>query len=201
MSQTASFTQSLSIGGVTYNSSEAPTGEVAPDYSVTVTAGKAGALTTRTSNSQGTATMDDAGHGITTGARVDVYWDGGVRYGMTVGTVSGTSVPLSSSGAGDNLPAADTDLTLKVPQEIAVVVTGDDVTAFALNGPSGIASVTVVAESDNTTIVAFDSAGTADYIWAEAGGVTNPLAGVDVAKVFLSHGDTASQEMRGAFLY
>src|SRR4051812_13463763 len=69
-------------------------------------AAKTGTLTTRTSNTVGTLTMT-AGHGITTAALQDIYWDGGSRRNVTVGTVATNSVPFSG-GIGDNLPAAAT---------------------------------------------------------------------------------------------
>ncbi|MBK9128182.1 MAG: hypothetical protein IPM13_10320 [Phycisphaerales bacterium] len=70
--------------------------------------GKRGTLTTRTSDTAGTLTME-SGHGIATGNTIHVYWDGGKRIGVTVGTVSGTSVPISG-GSGDNLPDASTPM-------------------------------------------------------------------------------------------
>lgn len=70
-------------------------------------------LTTRTSDSVGTITAP-SGHGITTGATIDVYWAeetaanqraSRIRKSVTVGTVSGTSIPISG-GDGDILPSA-----------------------------------------------------------------------------------------------
>lgn len=68
----------------------------------------AGTLTTRTDNDTGTLTLS-SGHGVMTGNTVDVFWNdhANSRLGMTVGTVSGTSVPIDG-GTGDNLPAAAT---------------------------------------------------------------------------------------------
>jgi len=68
-------------------------------------------LTTRTNATSGTITAP-SGHGITTGATIDVYWmevistynTARIRRSVTVGTVSGTSIPFSG-GAGDDLPA------------------------------------------------------------------------------------------------
>lgn len=72
---------------------------------------KAGTLSARTGNTTGTLTLS-TGHGITTGDVVDLYWSGGFRYNVTVGTVSGNSVPLSDSGGGDNLPALNAAVTI-----------------------------------------------------------------------------------------
>ena len=69
----------------------------------------AGTLTTRTDDDTGVLTLT-SGHGVMTGNEVDVYWgeDGEhSRLEMTVGTVSGTTVPIDG-GTGDNLPATST---------------------------------------------------------------------------------------------
>lgn len=85
-------------------------------------------LTTRGGDDSGTVTAP-SGHGITTGAVIDVYWGaiGGdsyahsyVRHNMTVGTVSGTSIPVSG-GFGDVLPASSS--AVFVPTENAAVRT------------------------------------------------------------------------------
>ena len=54
----------------------------AGQWSPSVSAGKAGSLTTRTDNDTGVATLA-GGHGIVTSDKVDVFWAGGRRYGMT----------------------------------------------------------------------------------------------------------------------
>lgn len=84
--------------------------ELDQGFRIRDTVRKAGTLTTRTSDSVGTLTMD-SGHGITTGQGLDLYWDDGdgARIGMVVGTVSGDSVPVSG-GAGFVLPSASTSV-------------------------------------------------------------------------------------------
>lgn len=78
--------------------------------------GAIGELTTRTSNTAGTITADSATHGVTTGQVMDIAWaegtnpvNGYVRRDVTVGTVSGTTIPFSG-GLGANLPAQNTDI-------------------------------------------------------------------------------------------
>jgi len=68
-------------------------------------------LTVRTNATSGTITAP-SGHGITTGSTIDVYWmqvistynTARIRRNVTVGTVSGTSIPFSG-GTGNDLPA------------------------------------------------------------------------------------------------
>ena len=76
-------------------------------------------LASRTSDSVGTITAP-SGHGITTGSTIDVYWTlevfspsyyqtSHIRRDVTVGTVSGTSIPISG-GLGDALPSELADI-------------------------------------------------------------------------------------------
>lgn len=97
---------------------------------VTLPAAKAGTLTTRTSASVGTLTMS-GGHGITTGMTVDLYWDGGSRYQVLVGTVSGNSVPFTI-GTGFDLPAQDTAVVICEQQQINIGIDADNLSLFAM---------------------------------------------------------------------
>jgi len=168
---------------------------------VTIAAAKIGQLTTRTDANTGTLTMASS-HGITTGARLDLYWTGGSRRGITVGTVATNSVPIDL-GAGDDLPTNLTNITAMVPQEESFVVTGDNVSAIALY--SDKAGQIVFAESDNTEACAKSvgaaTGGEQSYFWTSARDPVNPLASDDVTKVFFSHGSSAgSATMRAAVL-
>ena len=90
-----------------------------------------GDLTTRTDANTGTVTMDSGSHTIETGDTVNVYWAGGERKGMTVGTVSGTTVPIDG-GSGDDLPVADTEVYVSPEggQELAVLIGGGAAAQF-----------------------------------------------------------------------
>jgi hypothetical protein len=101
---------------------------------VAVPAAKVGSITTRTDNTTGTFTMN-AGHGLTTGQKVDVYWTvGGVsgrRYGVTLGTVATNSVPFSG-GAGDNLPANNSAVTVSPQITVVIDIDGDNLSFLSL---------------------------------------------------------------------
>jgi len=84
------------------------TGGLPPQH-LTLPAGNAGTLTTRSQDDAGVVTLSD-GHGIQSGDKVDVYWDGGVRFGMDAGVV-GNEINIQS-GAGDVLPPVDTAVVL-----------------------------------------------------------------------------------------
>lgn len=72
-----------------------------------------GTLTTRTSNSVGVITLSGTGT-IATGSQATLYWSGGSRRYVVVGTVSGSAVPIDADGvtAGDVLPVTSTAITI-----------------------------------------------------------------------------------------
>lgn len=171
---------------------------------------KVGELTTRTDNETGTLTMD-TGHGITTGARLDLYWadgDGagtpGSRRGITVGTVSGNTVPIGAdnSGSGDNLPLVNTAITAMIPHN-------ETVGLFDMsNALAWGASVSGLGEDERCTISLgeYDTAyteggaivlGGDDYgtvaCWGDKNQGTNPLAAATaVNRIYVSHGDSVN---------
>lgn len=178
--------------------------DVGIPFELSIGPAKTGTLTTRTDANTGTIT-GQASHGVTTGARLDVYWSGGSRRGMTVGTVSVNSIPVDG-GSGDDLPAATTSLTIMVPVEQALVVEGDDITAYVVD--SSVATGTVVFADASDVELASEvlSGARVAEAWYAASGLTNPLAGDSVAKIFVSHGDTsvtndAPAKIRGVLLY
>lgn len=83
-----------------------------------------GILTTRTNDTVGTLTMS-SGHGITTGKRFTITWDGGSRRGVKAGTVSGTSVPFTL-GTGDILPFSATAVETAVAGNLVDILIEDE---------------------------------------------------------------------------
>lgn len=118
--------------GSSINGQTTRTADTAVAHEIAVPAGKAGTLTTRTDNETGTLTLE-ANHGITTGSTIDLYWDGGARYTITVGTVSGTSVPIGAdnSGEGDNLPTQDTEVVASARSSFITLINCDYVDMLA----------------------------------------------------------------------
>lgn len=156
---------------------------------VSLPAGKAGTLSTRTDDDTGEATLS-TGHGITTGLVVDVYWEGGVRYNVTVGTVNVNAVPLDG-GVGDAFPAEDTAIVVTPQVQIDMTFDGDNV-------PMVFAHSTQRAhlnfqESDGTVIAAAEIAAAGEgFVWAEDMGIANPLTGDAIAKVLASNGSSST---------
>lgn len=194
MAYTAKLTRSITIGGKTYTQQRTLSGGLPLVRSESVPAAKAGTLSARTDNDTGTATLG-ASHGIVDGDRVDVYWDGGRRYGMTVGTVSGTSVPVDG-GAGDNLPVLTTVIQVAVAQEKTLSFTGNSAQAIVANSPA--AGLVIFCSGTNTAELVLDLDAGETYLWDESGAVANPLLGDTITKFFVSHKDTSAAKVIAA---
>ena len=194
---TGTISASVQIGGVTSAASVQRSGDIL-DVAIPVPAGKAGNLTTRTTDATGTLTMADAGHGITTGAKIDLYWVGGMRYGVTVGTVSGTSVPIDL-GAGDILPADESAIVACVQVSANVAFDGDDATIVYAQCPQR-ASVDL-----NTAVPAsvkhVELADAEPFTWWSDSGIANPVAANTIATAKCSNGSTTDSTITLRVLY
>lgn len=177
----------------------------------TLAAAQPGTLSTRTSGTAGTLTMTSSGHGITTGARLDIYWPttttapintAGVAYGATVGTVSGTSVPFTLA-TGDALPLVTTAITAMVPTSVTCSVTGANAVAVG-GGCDTAAFVAAFTQSNDTAICHVRRTGAGGEAWLSGQTLssTNPVTGVTVGKIYVSHGDsTGSNTVKGLIAY
>ena len=199
-------TLTLSIGATTKGASVNRRATINADkdggVSKNLPAAKTGDLTTRTDNDTGTLTMDP-GHGISTGNKLDVYWvdpttgEEKSRVNMTVGTVSGNTVPIDL-GNGDNLPLVNTEIRAMVPVvealdapigaagvnlQAIMAYGGASFTVHFFESTTLIASIRVLASGVN---------GQPDgYVWANGQTGTNPLATATavVNTVSVSHGN------------
>lgn len=75
-----------------------------------------GTLSTRTDADTGIATVS-SGHGVTTNDTVDVFWNAGQVYGMTVTASDSTTISIDG-GSGDDLPIADTEIGIRLSDKI-----------------------------------------------------------------------------------
>lgn len=184
---TASRNFTQIIDGAAFNNSDSTTGDTATKASTTLSAAPTGTLSTRTSNTAGTLTMA-TGHGITTGARLDIYWSGGSCRGATVGTVATNSVPFTGA-TGTVLPAQDTAITAMVPDEEVFNVVGNNAVVVAAAGDAAFTVVFADGSNVEKHYVVKTAAGAG--VWFSGDDATNPLSGDTVTKVFLSHGSSA----------
>lgn len=197
MSMSAAFTTGYSLGGKRFDGQATITGETALVSENSVPAAKSGQLTTRTDADTGTLTMS-GGHGITTGAIVSIFWAGGARYDVTVGTVAGNSVPFDT-GSGDDLPDNLTSVTVMVAEQFDLAFAGDDLAALVFYSES----IGILEFMDGATVLqAYITAGAGQVLgWNDTLGVLHGLEGDDVTHVRVSHGQTSAKTMRvGALL-
>jgi hypothetical protein len=195
---TARQTAVYELAGLTIASTIEKTESAQIGPTITLPAGQAGTLTTRTADDDGEATLTDTPT-VSNGDVADVFWDGGVRYGMDVGVVVGNVVPISS-GAGDVLPAASTALVVTERVPISLAFDGDDVEMIA-------------ATCDQRAHLEFEDAGAlpiypielaaADQAWSWIAdtGWANPLTGNAVATVQAANGTAAAATLQLGVLY
>lgn len=196
---TVTIQNSTTLAGIQFSENVVITGEVPSGVDVALAPAKNGTLTTRTSDTVGTLTMS-AGHGIIDADRLDIYWDGGSRRGVLVGTVATNSVPFTG-GDGDILPAAATIITAMVPIKRTFSFDGDDLKLFLCGTPDGVKGTFVLVDDANVELYAVQAQGGAVNRWFEKFLPTNPLVGVNPFEIWISHGDsTATRSCKAAFL-
>lgn len=186
------LTKVQKVGGVSKQVLKNIDGTALTHVSESVPAAKAGVTANNVDADTGEITAASASHGITTGMKLDMYWAGGARRGVTVGTVAGTTIPIDL-GAGDNLPANGTAVTFMEQQQAPFTVDGDDLLALTIY----VAARGYVALSDAGGEELFEDfleAGT--YEWHLDLAAASPIAGDSIITVQYSHADsTAAREI------
>lgn len=181
-------------GGISIQSSFLRSADGVCAREISLAAGKAGTLSTRTDNDTGIATVG-SGHGITTSHTVDVFWSGGRRYGMTVTGTTSTTISVDG-GSGDNLPAQDT--VIVVAQQIQVVTAelGDNLSVLAIEQVHADPTVTAQShvafyDAGDTEIYEYDLQPNTPIVHDVAGGAVNPFEGEAVTYAMVSNGDSS----------
>lgn len=147
-------------------------------------------LTTRTSATVGTLTVE-VGHDIETADIIEIYFSDGKRINVTVGTVSGQSVPFSL-GSGDNLPALNSDVTVMAQVERPFPVAADDM-GWLMAKAEARATIQII-DADGTTVLKQYDVETAQdgKVWSSASEEDNPLGtGVEALTVLMTHADAS----------
>jgi len=200
MTISASIRQSSSLGGVSFGESQTLTADGQIVHDVSVPAAQTGDLSTRTSDTQGEITMDESAHTITTGARVCLFWAGGSRRDVTVGTVSGADVPFSG-GLGDALPIATTEIFVSLPEELDIFVDGDNVVAaLASFAKEGIVEF-IDTDASEQEIVAWNVGEGGVKMWHNADGDDNPFTAANIGRLYVSHKDAAAATVKIGIAY
>jgi hypothetical protein len=159
-------------------------------------AARAGTLSTRTSDTAGTLTLA-AGHGVQTGAVLDVYWSGGRRYNVVAGVVVGNDVPISG-GAGDSLPTVATSLTAAVQLEVDTDFEGDPLVAIGALCPQ---RAHVGFYAGTTLALSLDLVAGELWHWIDGGTAPNPLAGQAITHVVVTQAGTTETTFKLGVLH
>lgn len=186
------FSIAASLAGVTIQGLRTRTGSGQIAQVASLPAGIAGTLTTRTGDAEGTFTLA-AGHGLEVNDIIDVYWAGGLRYGMKVSAVNGNDVTAGGTGgpgAGDVLPAEDTAIVADEQVTLDVDFDGDKLEMIVV-ASSARAHIDFQDASGNSLEAQELSAGE-PWDWASGMGAVNPLSGNPVDRVKLSNGDSSA---------
>lgn len=158
---------------------------------------KTGTLTTRTDDNTGTLTMT-AGHGLTTGQIVDIYWSTGVQRSVTVGTVATNSVPIDL-GIGDNLPSTSTAVTVCVQKAINLAIDGDNAKILAVIVETNDKALRTAAnvqflDGSSAVIAEIDLVANVPQVWDIEGGSANPFTGNPITNLKATQANSTSTE-------
>jgi hypothetical protein len=190
---TANFGVSLSAGGVSMQESIVRSGSAALGWEETLPV--AHAVTDWVKTDANTAACNlTAGHGQTDG-KFDVYWSGGMRYGVD-GSFSTNALSLDG-GAGDDFPANGTAVVVCKQVSLNTAIDGDNVSILGISLKYASASSTSkghvdMQDSGPATIEEIDLTANAPVIYDITGGAANVFTGNPIATTKASHNDTAN---------
>lgn len=162
----------------------------------TVPVAIAAQLTTRTGNADGVITLP-AGHGITTGQKVDIYWGDTSIHTQASATIS-TNAMTIASGTGDNLPSNLTSVIVCVVREEPCTFASEDLQAIVAGGSTARSTVRFHSSADDSLALAQKIPADRSFFWdteLEANGYTNPFADEPIGFVRFSHANTANSEV------
>lgn len=201
MGFTLSVNKKIIVAGLNVTGNESVTDDMLVERDSVIPKAQPAILTTRTNGTTGTLTMTNGGHGITTGAIIDLYWAGGYISGVTAGTVSGTSVPISGGNAEFVLSVATTPIIVGIVQVEPFVCTGSNNSALLMGVDNNKEAILSFVTSGTVRYTRHLAAGAAADFWTTLSPWTNPLATFSITHVRMSHADTASvQDMQAAAL-
>jgi hypothetical protein len=162
----------------------------------TVPHGFAGTLTTRTDNNTGTITLA-GGHGIVTGDKVDIYFADGVQYNVTVGTVSGNSMPFDL-GIGTNLPIATTAVVVSKRLRVVLTIDIDNLSVLAMFSRRAVTNDSAMSRIDfqnasSEVLASIDLEEKGPYLRDLNGADLTPFFGTGpVTKAYCSNGSATN---------
>ena len=198
---TGTITKNITIGGTSVSATVTRSAEANITLEMALPAAKTGGtLSLRTDANNGTVTL--AGHGRTGTPRINIFWSvGGVRgaaFGAS-GTVSGDDITFLTS-EGDDLPVVDTAVTFAEQIEANIDFDGDDLALISVSADQ-IAHAQFADSADVTLQGVHITAANEPWDWADNQGITRPITGNAVDKVYVSNGSTIVGAIRVAAIY
>jgi len=174
------------VGTRDISSSGTYEGEGLLDLSTDLPAGTDAEVLVKTDANTATFTLP-GDHELTDGD-FDVYWGASsIRYGVP-GTIANNVLSLDG-GAGDDFPVTKTPVVVAKQVEIVAALTGN--LAVAMVGHCKRRAHLDFRSSVGASLLALNLMANKAWGWADDLGFTNPLAGVVVAKILASCGDSA----------
>jgi hypothetical protein len=198
MTVNATYGISVSGSGLSIQASVIRSGSAPIGLSESLGAAKTGTLSTRTDDDTGTLTMT-GGHGLTDGQEIDIYWDGGVHRGATIGTVATNSVPFD--GGTGTLPAQSTPVTVFVRSTANVYIDGDNAGLIAVEIKTPDRTLRNKAsvecyDADDDLIATLNLTTNVPQVFDLEGGATNPFTGDPITYLVLSQGGTVAADLQ-----
>ena len=188
-----SISYGVSLGSI--NASMTRSGDDKIETEITLPAGKAGTLTTRTDANTGVVTVS-SGHGITDSDTVDLYWSGGRRYGVDVTATDSTTISLDL-GSGDDLPSTSTAVVIVKQVAFNRAIDGDNLVIlgvqFVVPGDTtGKCRVTLFDSADDTITGLDLTSNDAPTVYDSATSASNPYTGDPITDGVASNGTTTA---------
>lgn len=186
-----SLAYGVSLGSI--NQSVVRSGDSKIELEVSLPAGTAGTLSTRTDDNTGIVTVSS--HSITISDTVDVYWSGGRRYGVDVTAQDATTISIDL-GAGDNLPTATTSVVIVKQVPFNLALDGDNAkivgVSYEVADASGYGCRVTLFDSADDTITGLDLDANVPNVVDIEGGQTNPYTGDPITDGVASNGSSST---------
>lgn len=187
------YTRSLQGGGSTIGRTVVRTADHDNNYEIPLPVALACTNWVKTDADTGTC---DEPAGFSAGT-YDVYWSGGMRYGVDA-TIVGTSTTIQlDGGTGDDFPASGTSIVICEQVEINTVIDGDNIAIIGIELSYADPSSTQLGhvdmqDSGAATIEEIDLDANQMQVWDITGGDTNVFTGNVIEKTYASHNDTTN---------
>ena len=139
-----------------------------------------------------------AGHGLTEGKVITIYWSSGRRFGVTVDSVNGCDI-VFSSGKGDALPPDGTAILVAVERSLVARFSGAELVALLMSCPSR-ACVRFMASDESLMLVA-DLAANEPWAWWNKGSTEDPIGRGIVDILVASQAGLVQQPLKVGFAF